>query len=167
MIKKILGILLLCSFLVFGLALYIDKTNSPYLDEPINGILDGVLTGEKSSPADRIKEDQIKVYEDRVVIQISNAKWAGFTDTNSMDPFIDEESNAIQIVPESEEEIQVGDIISYESELLDGMIIHRVVLIGEDENGKYFIAKGDNNPEPDPEKIRFNQIRRILVGVLY
>ncbi|MBU1111305.1 MAG: signal peptidase I [Nanoarchaeota archaeon] len=167
MIKKILGILLLCSFIVFALALYIDTTNDPQLEVPINSLIEQVLTGEQASPGDRIKEDQIKVYEDRVVIQIANAKWAGFTDTNSMDPLLDEESNAIQVIPESADEIQVGDIITYESSLFDGMVIHRVILIGEDEEGTYFIAKGDNNPDPDPEKIRFNQIRRILVGILY
>ena len=167
MIKKILGILLVCSMLVFVLALYIDKTNDPFLEVPINNMIDQVLTGERPSPSDRIKENQIKVYEDKVVIQINNAKWAGFTDTNSMDPLLDEDSNAIQIIPESEDEILVGDIITYESELMDGLIIHRVIVISEDEQGKYFIAKGDNNPDPDPEKIRFSQIKRILVGILY
>ena len=153
--------------LVFVLALYIDKTNDPFLEVPINNMIDQVLTGERPSPSDRIKENQIKVYEDKVVIQINNAKWAGFTDTNSMDPLLDEDSNAIQIIPESEDEILVGDIITYESELMDGLIIHRVIVISEDEQGKYFIAKGDNNPDPDPEKIRFSQIKRILVGILY
>ena len=167
MIKKILGILLLCSFIVFLLALYIDKTNNPSLEQPINSLIDKMLTGEKPSPANRITEDQIEVYDDRVIIKLQNAKWAGFTDTNSMDPLIDEESNAIQIVPQSEDEIQIGDIISYDSKTYHTMIIHRVVYISEDENGKYFIAKGDNNPDPDPEKIRFNQIKRILVGILY
>jgi len=167
MIKKILGILLVCSLLVFILALYIDKTNDPSLEVPINNMIDQVLTGERPSPSDRIKENQIKVYEDKVVIQINNAKWAGFTDTNSMDPLLDEDSNAIQIIPESEDEILVGDIITYESELMEGLIIHRVIVISEDEQGKYFIAKGDNNPDPDPEKIRFYQIKRILVGILY
>lgn len=167
MIKKILGILLLCSFLVFLLALYIDKTNDSSFEEPINSMIDRVLTGERPGPANRITEDQIKVYDDRIVIEIKNAKWASFTDTNSMDPLLDEDSYALQIIPESEDEIQIGDIISYKLENLDQRVIHRVVYIGEDENGKYFIAKGDNNPEPDPEKIRFYQIERVLVGVLY
>lgn len=167
MIKKLLGILLLCSFIVFLLTLYIDKTNNPTLEEPINSLISSVLTGERPGPADRITEDQIKVYDDKVVIEIQHAKWAGFTDTNSMDPLLDEDSNAIQIIPQSEDEIQIGDIISYESEYLGGTLIHRVIYIGEDENGKYFIAKGDNNPDPDPEKIRFSQIKRVLVGIIY
>ena len=167
MIKKILGIILLCSFIVLSLSLYIDKTNNVSLEEPINSIIDSVLTGEKPGPANRISEDQIKVYDDKVVIEINNAQWAGFTDTNSMDPLLDENSNAIQIIPQSEDEIQLGDIISYESEQFGVVLIHRVVYIGEDEGGKYFIAKGDNSPEPDPEKIRFSQIRRVLVGIIY
>lgn len=167
MIKKILSILLLSSVLTFILALYIDSANNKDIETPVNNIIDSVLNGERPSPADRIKEDQIHVYEDRIVIQVNNAKWAGFTDTNSMDPLLDVESNAIQIVPQSEDEIQVGDIITYQSNLADGRIIHRIILIGNDEKGKYFIAKGDNNPDPDPEKIRFYQIKSILIGVLY
>lgn len=122
---------------------------------------------ERDSPSDRIKEEQIHVYTDRVVIDLENPQWASFTDTNSMDPVIDSESHAIEVVPSSPEEIQVGDIISYRSEYVEGTIIHRVVDIGEDENGWYAKAKGDNNPFEDPGKIRFTQIRRVLVAIIY
>ena len=87
-----------------------------------------------------------------------------------MVPFFDEGSNALQIVPESPEQIEVGDIISYESRRVDlqgVVIIHRVIEKHKDEQGDYFVVKGDNNSQPDPEKVRFNQIRRVLVGVIY
>ena len=44
---------------------------------------------ENSSPSDWVKENQIQVYPQQVILDISGAKWAGFTNTNSMDPFID------------------------------------------------------------------------------
>lgn len=122
---------------------------------------------ERSSPYDWIKENQIKVYRDRVVIDIDNPQWATFTDTNSMDPIIDIGTNAIEIIPEKEEDIHIGDIVSYNSKYAEGTIIHRVVDISEDEDGWYAVMKGDNNTKEDPGKIRFEQIRRIVIGVIY
>lgn len=122
---------------------------------------------EKPSPADRIKEEQIRVGNDNVIISIKGAEWASFTDTNSMDPIIDAEAHAIEIIPQSEDEIQVGDIVAYESEYAEGSIIHRVAYKGQDEQGTYFVMKGDNNPTSDPGKVRFSQIRRVVVAIIY
>ena len=122
-------------------------------------------TSEQPSPADRVKESQIYVYPDEVVINIENAVWSTFTDTNSMDPVIDAGANAIQIVPKSPTEIQVGDIISYDTSI--GTVIHRVIEIGYDDKGWYAIAKGDNNSEPDPSKVRFEKIKRVVVAIIY
>jgi len=122
---------------------------------------------EKPSPYDRIKESQIHVQNNKVIIDINDPEWAAFTDTNSMDPVFDYGTNAIEIVPNTPDEIHVGDIISYRSEYADGVIIHRVIQIAEDENGWYAILKGDNNKKPDPGKIRFHQIERVLVAIIY
>lgn len=126
-----------------------------------------ILDKDKASPKDRIKESQIKVYEDRIVIEIKNAQWSRFTDTKSMDPVIDSGANAIQIVPENEDQIEIGDIISFETKYTDGIIIHRVIAKETDKDGTYFITKGDNNENPDPEKIRFSQIKRVLIAIIY
>tara|TARA_Y100000310_G_scaffold338107_1_gene426867 strand:- start:330 stop:869 length:540 start_codon:yes stop_codon:yes gene_type:complete len=121
---------------------------------------------EKPSPADRIKEDQIIVTKDQVIINLENAQWAKFTDTNSMDPVLDQGTNAIEITPESANDLQAGDIISYISNQAEGIIIHRIVEIGND--GSWFArVKGDNIDFEDPGKIRFNQIQRVVVGILY
>ncbi len=122
---------------------------------------------EKASPYDRIPENKILVDNDKVIINIENAQWSRFTDTNSMDPVIDKGANAIQIVPKSPEEIHVGDIVSYKSEYADGIIIHRVIEIGSDKEGWYAIMKGDNNSYTDPGKVRFSQIQRIVIAIIY
>jgi len=167
MIKKWLLILLIVSIAIFIVSVVIDASNNPKVEGPVNNVIEQVMTGEKPSPADHIKEDQIHVYDDRIVIEIKNARWAGFEDTNSMDPILDKDSNAIQVVPEKPEDIQIGDIISYQSEMFNAVIIHRVVDIGQDEQGIYYITKGDNNNEVDPEKVRFEMVRRILVAIIY
>lgn len=122
---------------------------------------------EVDSPHNRIKESQIELTNNQVIINIENPEYARFTNTNSMDPILDETANAIEIIPKSEKDIHIGDIVSYKSKLTNSVIIHRVIKISEDEKGTYYIFKGDNNTSPDPEKVRFNQIERILVAIIY
>ena len=67
-----------------------------------------------------------------------------------MDPVLDNGTNAIEVVPQSFDEIGTGDIISYEMESINGTIIHRVIEIGFDSEGWYAITKGDNLEFQDP-----------------
>jgi len=127
----------------------------------------GMENDELPSPYDWITERNIHVDKDRVIITIDNAQWSKFTDTNSMDPVIDAGANAIQIIPESADQIHVGDIVSYNSKYTDGTTIHRVVEIGYDKEGWYCIMKGDNNSRNDPGKIRFDQIKRVTIAIIY
>lgn len=136
------------------------------LDDPSQGILE-VSARDVPSPQDRISESQIHVMSDRIVIEIQGAKWSKFTDTKSMDPVLDSGANGIHIVPGSPDEIHVGDVVAYRSYYMAGTVIHRVVQKGEDEQGVYFILKGDNNPRADPGRVRFEQIERVLVAIIY
>lgn len=156
-------VILLISSFTAGYIISDKLKQIPYpLEQPLE-----LNNKEKSSPSDWIKEKQIHVLNDKVVIDINNPKWAKFTNTNSMDPLFDETSNAIEITPNSEDDIQVGDIISYKSNLVEGDIIHRIIEKNKDENGVYFILKGDNNKYKDPEKVRFEQIQRVLIAIIY
>lgn len=128
------------------------------------------LTGQaipRATPTDHLKEDDIEVYNNRVILNVQDAIYARFTPTASMDPVLDEKSNAIEIVPTNENQINEGDIIAYESKFADGIIIHRVIKKGEDQLGTYYIVKGDNNPEADPGKVRFEDIKSVVVAIIY
>ncbi|PIN74385.1 hypothetical protein COV20_00480 [Candidatus Woesearchaeota archaeon CG10_big_fil_rev_8_21_14_0_10_45_16] len=120
---------------------------------------------EQASPGNWVAEEQIRVYQDKVVLDIPNALWAEFTNSNSMDPFLDEDSHAIEISPSDPDSINIGDVISYESG--SDVIIHRVVDKGVDAEGVYYIVKGDNNSFSDPQKVRFDQIHGVLVAIIY
>lgn len=119
------------------------------------------------APADRVKENQILVFDDKILINVEDASWSTYMNTNSMLPVIDKGANGLELVPKSEDEIQIGDIVAYESSYVNGLVVHRVIDISEDSKGKYFILKGDSNKEADPEKVRFSQIRYVLIGVIY
>jgi len=120
---------------------------------------------ERLSPGDHLSEQQIQVYNDFAVVRAENLFWARFADTNSMDPVLDEKANSLEIKPKNKDDVGIGDIISYE--FSGNYLIHRVVNTGHDDKGWYALVKGDNNPEPDPEKVRFEQVRGVVIGILY
>jgi len=122
---------------------------------------------ERLSPSDHVKEGQIHVLDDSIILDVKGASWAAFADTNSMDPFLDDSSNSIEIRPESPDAVGIGDIISYVSSITGDIIVHRVVSKGVDDSGVFFLVKGDNNPTQDPEKVRFDQIHGVLIGIIY
>jgi len=117
-----------------------------------------------NAPSDFISEDKITVYPDKVIIQIDNASLSSYAPTGSMRPLFDSGANGIRIIPKSPDNIHIGDIISFGRD--SGLIVHRVVEKGTDEQGVYFITKGDNNQIQDG-KVRFSEIRYLTVGVLY
>lgn len=120
------------------------------------------------SPSDTLSDDQIHVMSDRVEIDIAGVIPVVFTDTNSMDPVIDFGTTALELTITDPNELQVGDIVSYVTPRAPGTtVVHRIVEIGEDEEGLYFIFKGDNNPTTDPDRIRADQLQRKVIGLLY
>lgn len=155
--------LILITILVFLLGWLSSNVYSGNYETPLN-----VTPREIMSPSDIIKEKQIVIYEDRIVIFVENAKMSRYANTNSMDPVLDQGANGLQIVPDSPNNIQIGDIITYEAEWAGNkLIVHRVIKIGQDDEGWYAVAKGDNSTFTDPGKIRFDQIKYLLIGVIY
>jgi len=155
MLKKIL--LILTVFLLGMVSSSVIPIEMPF----------GNKTAEINSPHDWIKSNEIHAYNDKVILDVENPVLVAIADTNSMDPVIDEYANAIEIYPKSTDDIHVGDIVSYKSKYMENNIIHRVVEINEDKEGWYAVMKGDNLNQTDPEKVRFEQIKRIVVAVVY
>lgn len=119
------------------------------------------------SPFDRIPESSIHVYPDKVVIDMNDVQWASYADTHSMEPVLKAGTNGLELIPESENDVYVGDIVAYSADWSDGLVVHRIISSGFDASGRYFILKGDNNSSADPGRVRFSQIKYVLVGVIY
>ena len=148
------------------------------------------------APFDRIKEKDILVYSDKVIINISNVQLVNYTDTGSMKSTLDEFSNGLKIPVKNESDIHIGDIITYKIEECKKpedigfkvelknntnitkvevckfeLIVHRVIKIEEDEQGWYAITKGDNNKFDDVVlsfgKVRFSQVKGVIIGLIY
>lgn len=148
----------LCLFCV----LEYSNNNFPNFKEVPFGT--GLVGLSNVAPLDRIPEEDIIVLEDMVILKIAGATLSSYSESGSMRPLFDEGANGIRIVPESEEDVNVGDIISYR--VGDILAVHRVVEKGVDEEGIYFITQGDNNLVND-EKIRFKDIEFVTIGIIY
>lgn len=118
-------------------------------------------------PSDTVEETQIKVYGNKIILEIPNAQWASYTNTKSMSPVLDIGANGIEIVPESEDELHIGDIVAYEKKWGNIPVIHRIIDIKEDSLGTYYVLKGDNNETIDPVMVRFEQIKYKLIAIIY
>ena len=142
-----------------------------YLNLPPGDIQRPSLTGffsystaDRASPAKRIKINDVRVFEDRIVIYLNDSMVSKFMDTKSMDPLLDSNSIGIETVPK-EGSLQIGDVIAYETPT--GTLIHRIIHIEYKDNEILYYTQGDNSPTPDPEPVTFDQIKAVLVGVLY
>jgi|TARA_B100002003_G_scaffold250246_1_gene288975 hypothetical protein len=124
----------------------------------------GFSTFESNSPPNHVNWEDIILMNDRIILKIPNATLSNYKDTGSMGPFLNVDANGIRIVPSSEENINVGDIVSYR--IGDFLVVHRVVEKGIDSEGGYFILQGDNNLVSDG-KVRFSEIEYVTVGVIW
>jgi len=124
----------------------------------------GLADFDASSPSDWIGDEDILVFDDRIVLRIANSTLSSYAPSGSMKPVLDKGANGIRIVPGSADEIDVGDIVSSRSG--GRLIVHRIVEKGLDGGGIYFITQGDNNVFSD-DKIRFEDIEFVTVGVIY
>ncbi|MGV8150794.1 MAG: hypothetical protein ACP5NV_03650 [Candidatus Woesearchaeota archaeon] len=109
-----------------------------------------------------IAPENIIIDGNRIIITLENSSLSVFADTSSMLPIINHNTKAIQIKPDV---LNIGDIISYEEG--EDIIIHRIVDIGTDSEGIYYITKGDNNNAVDPIKVRYDNIRGKVVVLIY
>ena len=159
-------------FLVLGvaLAIFLSVAIAAIVnanEKDTNTFCQELSNKEKPSPSDRIKDADFSSINNKTTINLNSAKLRKYIDSNSMDPLIDEGTTTIEITPKKESEIKIGDIISYKIAGYDYALVHRVVAIGNDEDGIYFVTKGDNYYKEDPYRVRFSQVEGIVVGILY
>lgn len=125
-----------------------------------------MYSGQEKQISDRILPDNIQVFRDRVII-MGDFYWTEYENTNSMLPLLDIGSNGLYYPVYENTDLVIGDVVSYRPTGYDEQYVHRIIDIKEDEDGPYFILKGDNNKLPDPFKVRKNEIKGVMVGILW
>lgn len=160
--KVILGLILVISI---AIGWTLNDTYSHYnIQLPLTS--DGVLY-RTSAPQDIIKDSEIRFYSDKVVINKEGVSGAIFLDTQSMIPTFGKGATGLDIKVENEEDIAVGDVVVYRPDWDENLLIpHRVISISsEDDGSKIFHVKGDN--DGSIERVTFDQIEYLQIGVIY
>lgn len=152
--------------------------------------------GKEKSPNDWLPKEAISAVDNNVVVDLSRLipglssppkAWIPpIPGTGSMLPNFNHEHNNILVVGTSKadqakivDHLQVGDIAVYRimsnigddpkdfSKAHKFYAIHRIIKIDTDDQGRYFIFKGDNNSVKDPYKVRGNMILYVSVGTIF
>ena len=133
----------------------------------LSSILLRLFPGEKISPRDIIKRDQISYSNGTITISgiEGDVIIPDIADTNSMDGLFDYGHNLLLLDTFDKSALEIGDIIVYSS--TQGLIVHRIVEIGTDTNGCWYKCKGDNNSSKDPYLIRNFNILYLCIGIIY
>lgn len=125
-----------------------------------------------SYPCHRIDFEQIQVYPMQAMINSQMTK-SKVTGTGSMLPLITPQSTILYKQLNNKNELCVGDIVYYNNSKCINLkspvdvSLHRIIDRNEDINGTYYTLKGDNNGVADDCRIRFEDIRLVVVGIIY
>ena len=123
---------------------------------------------ERISPNDWVKREDINynVPGEFLAIRLKpNVKIFSIADTNSMDGLLDIGHNVIATNHFDKSKLAVGDIVVYQ--VYTTKIVHRIVEIKEDANGRIYRCRGDNNVATDPYYLRDLHIKWLVIGVIY
>lgn len=126
-----------------------------------------------ASPCHRINYDSINTFDTQTSINLAGITKGKTFNTGSMLPVINGNSTILYNQIAGENNLCIGDIIMYNEtsagcyNKYSDLALHRIIKKGADEKGTYFITKGDNNNIADDCKVRINDIRVVVVGILY
>ncbi len=146
MLKRVVFVLV---FFLLGFSL-----NVPLAAEERTATTDSVVESTQ-----RIPFDSIKVYPDEVQIEYPGLHYAR-VNSDSMAPWLTHDSVVFEKIPQSADEIHIGDVISFYEPSEDAVVLHSVIEIVEGN----FRTKGIANPEPDPWLVPFENVKGIMVG---
>lgn len=123
---------------------------------------------ERISPNDWVDYKQI-VYDKRVkflTIKLEpNVKVFGIADTGSMDGLLDYGHNVIATDHFDKAKLAVGDIVVYQ--VYTKKIVHRIIEIKADKNGRIYRCRGDNCIDTDPYYLRDANLKYLVLGIIY
>ena len=131
-----------------------------------------------SSSCNKISIDDVVTYKSQTIINKEDISKGRVQGTGSMLPIIPPHATILYVVPKNEEEICVGDVVYYTPTQEDcgwlvkydikyDAVLHRVIEKRIDTDGEYFLLKGDSNGGQDPCKVRFKNIKQVMVGIIY
>lgn len=161
--RKLNGIYIIILLCFSGLGLlFVYLTDDLYL-------VDDTRPYTTISPCKKLDKKTIGFFSEKIIMNMTgiNYTYSSVWGTGSMLPFISKDSITLGMVLDNKTQICVGDIISYLPENESIEILHQIVGVGEDDKGLYYTAKGYNYKTKDKEKIRREQIKKVVFAVVY
>ena len=149
------GVVIAIVFLFLGFSLHVPLSAGTRL----------ATTDAAVESTQRIPFDAIKVYEDQVQIDYPGLKYAKVS-SDSMAPLITHDSVVFEKTPASADEIHQGDVISFYEPSVNGIVLHMVIGISQQDGQTYFKTKGAANPDADPWLVPYENVKGIMVGTL-
>ena len=116
------------------------------------------------------QNELLKLIKGGIGYNQSRFKIFGVTNTNSMEPWMDDNCKLIveKITPKvlEKQPIVVGDVVIYETTINNKLqyVIHRVIRLSQ--RGISFYIRGDNNKFND-KLVKINQIKYRMVAIYY
>ncbi|HLD02490.1 MAG TPA: hypothetical protein VJC07_02205 [Candidatus Nanoarchaeia archaeon] len=160
---KILKISLFILVFLLGWVLHSSLIQSELNLE--NPSLTGIIPVERDSPADRLTKDNIQFYPNRVIIDFNGVSGTKYTNTNSMDPTLDEDTIGLEIPVTGDTKLKVGDIVAYEDSQSGNLFVHRIKKVISE--GKLYIVGADNIKFFGNEIVSHDRIKYVSIGLLY
>jgi hypothetical protein len=117
-------------------------------------------------PSDHLFFDEMLLYNSKLVINRTNLTYARVKATGSMRPTVSDDSIIIGLDDFTEEDLRVGDIISFTTPK-GGRVLHRIVTTKTVNETLFYITKGDNVDRRDSYKTTFDDINYVAVGIIY
>ena len=112
-----------------------------------------------------ISPNTFNLTEDSLTINFNNITFFNITKGISMLPAIHDNSTQLYIIL-GNNSLYMGDVVRFKYEEYSYMH-HRIIDIRNDEEGIYYITRGDNNLLNDDLRVRRENITHKLIGILY
>ena len=119
---------------------------------------------------DILNKSEIHVFDDKVVLDGEYVRLSP-SGTNSMLPLFGLGNDLLCRYTDGVN-LSVGSIITFDVSWYDEgqyntPVAHRIISVGSDEEGFYYITKGDNNPNIDSWRVRPENVNTLVTGVIY
>lgn len=108
---------------------------------------------------------EILIYIIIIMTGLTIAHFMNVVSSGSMEPVL--YKGDVVIIDYNPSSIDVGDIIIYQARWFENKpVIHRVIAKEESNDGNiFYILKGDNNADQDPELVSPNDVTAKVVGI--
>jgi hypothetical protein len=117
------------------------------------------------SPQIRIGTDSIAFLPDKVIINKPGIMGSTYTNTNSMDPILDQGMTGLSYPVNKDTELYEGDIITYD---INGRLYtHTIKYILQNNNEKIYIVSGTTSNFLLNSKVPHNKVLYVKVGNIF